>query len=207
MGEHDTFRLLFVCTGNVCRSPFAEILTRHLLVGRLGGRAAAAFDVRSAGVRAVVGAAMDPLSRAELAPWHLDTTVAAGFTARQLRPEMLAEADLVLGASTRHRSSALRLNPAALATAFSVREFARLAATVAPTELHGGPTARMRALVDAVRNRRGTLPPPDDDSVPDPMGRPAQAHHEAAELIRRAVQTVVDVVAPPLRTTRPTAGR
>ena len=23
------FRLLFVCTGNICRSPFAEIITRH----------------------------------------------------------------------------------------------------------------------------------------------------------------------------------
>jgi Low molecular weight phosphotyrosine protein phosphatase len=62
----DTFRLLFVCTGNICRSPFAEILTRHLLRGRLGGRAAAAFDVSSAGVAAVVGSAMHPDSRAEL---------------------------------------------------------------------------------------------------------------------------------------------
>jgi hypothetical protein len=45
------FRVLYVCTGNICRSPFAEILTRHLLTGRLGGQAAAAFDVSSAGRR------------------------------------------------------------------------------------------------------------------------------------------------------------
>ena len=43
MGRHrreeaeDEFRLLFICTGNICRSPFAEILTRHLLRGRRGG--------------------------------------------------------------------------------------------------------------------------------------------------------------------------
>ena len=45
------FRILIVCTGNICRSPAAEILTRHLLIGRLGGRAASSFRVSSAGVR------------------------------------------------------------------------------------------------------------------------------------------------------------
>src|SRR4051812_32932148 len=54
------FRLLFVCTGNICRSPFAEILTRHLLVGRLGGRVAGRFEISSAGVQAVVGSPMHP---------------------------------------------------------------------------------------------------------------------------------------------------
>jgi protein-tyrosine phosphatase len=28
--EETGFRLLYVCSGNICRSPFAEILTRHL---------------------------------------------------------------------------------------------------------------------------------------------------------------------------------
>jgi Low molecular weight phosphotyrosine protein phosphatase len=33
----DAFRLLFVCTGNICRSPFAgAMLTRHVLRGRVG---------------------------------------------------------------------------------------------------------------------------------------------------------------------------
>src|SRR6185437_3085008 len=85
----DAFPLLFVCTGNICRSPFAEILTRHLLRGRLGGRAAAAFDVSSAGVAAVVGSAMHPDSRAELAPWGLDGAPADGFVARQLQSSMI----------------------------------------------------------------------------------------------------------------------
>src|SRR5687768_1276786 len=97
------FGLLYVCTGNICRSPFAEILTRHLLVERLGAREAAAFEVSSAGVGAVVGAPMHELSRRELAPWYLDGVAAEAFVARQLRSAMIGEVDLVLGLNTRHR--------------------------------------------------------------------------------------------------------
>jgi protein-tyrosine phosphatase len=94
------FRVLYVCTGNICRSPFAEILTRHLLIGRLGGQAAAAFDVSSAGVQAVVGSGIHPSTREELAPWGLHREAADRFVARQIRPPMIADAHLVLGAST-----------------------------------------------------------------------------------------------------------
>jgi protein-tyrosine phosphatase len=73
VGQHrldqgDRFHILFVCTGNVCRSPFAEIYTRHLLIGRLGGRGARAYPVASAGVGALHGSGMHPDSRAQLLP-------------------------------------------------------------------------------------------------------------------------------------------
>ena len=138
------FRLLYVCTGNICRSPFAEIITRHVLIGRLGGREASAFQVSSAGVRAVVGSGMHPDSRAELAPWNLDTTAAEQFTARQLRSAMVAECDLVLGATPRHRSAVVERLPAALPITFSLREFARLAEAVDPAALPEAPTSGLR---------------------------------------------------------------
>ena len=55
---------------------------------RLG---AAAFEVSSAGVHAVVGSAMHPDSRAELAPWDLDGPLAADFVARQLKSSMIEQ--------------------------------------------------------------------------------------------------------------------
>jgi protein-tyrosine phosphatase len=199
LGVETEFRLLYVCTGNICRSPFAEILTRHLLVGRLGGRAAAAFHVSSAGVQGMVGSAIHPSTRHELSPWGLHRAAADRFVARRLRSEMIGHAHLVLGANTRHRSAVIEYEPGALATSFSIREFARLAAEVDPAELPADPVARAHELVDQVRNRRGVSPPslPDADRIPDPMGRPQQAHHEAATLIRDAVTTIVDVIAPP----------
>ena len=203
--EEAGFRLLFVCTGNICRSPFAEILTRHLLIGRLGGRGAAAFDVSSAGVQGVVGSAMHPWTRAELGPWGLDRADATEhFRARQLQASMAAEAHLVLGATVRHRSAVIEHEPSALATSFSLREFARLAAEVDQDVLPTEPVPRAHALVEQVRRRRGLSPPtrPDADRIPDPMGHSQQAHHEAALLIEDAVTMIVDTVAPPLRTLR-----
>lgn len=198
--EEAGFHLLFVCTGNICRSPFAEILTRHLLVGRLGGQGAAAFDVASAGVQAVVGSGMHPSTRAELRPWGLDRAGADGFVARQLQPEIVAQADLVLGANTRHRSAVIECEPSALSSSFSLREFARLAAEVDQRVLPAEPVARAHELVEQVRRRRGLSPPslPEADRIPDPMGGPQQAHHDAAVLIQDAVTTIVDVVVPPL---------
>jgi protein-tyrosine phosphatase len=193
----DVFRLLFVCTGNICRSPFAEILTRHLLRGHLGGLAAQRFEVSSAGVRAVVGSAMHPESRAELAPWNLHGAHAERSIARQLRSAMIERSHLVLGATSRHRSAVVERCPAALPITFSVREFARLAAAVDPVELPAHPVARAHALVEAARQRRGLVPPDaDGNEIPDPMGQPRAAHHEAAMLTCAAVTAIVGVVAP-----------
>ncbi len=206
MGRHrraeaeDEFRLLFVCTGNICRSPFAEILTRHLLGSRLGGRAAHAFEISSAGVQAVVGSAMHPDSRAELAPWNLHGAPAAGFTARQLSSAMIERSHLVLGVTPRHRSAVVAQCPAALPTTFGLREFARLAAAVDPGQLPAHPVARAHALVDLARLQRGLVPPdPDGDDIPDPMGRPPAAHHRAAQLTHAAATAVVDVIGSAVR--------
>jgi protein-tyrosine phosphatase len=198
------FSILFVCTGNICRSPFAEILTRHLLVGRLGGRAAAAFAISSAGVQAVVGAPMFDATRRELAPWRLDGMAAEHFRARQLRSSMVREVDLVLGLNVRHRSAVVEREPAALASTFALREFARLAAGARRAELPDEPVARAHALVELARSRRGLAPPtlPQADTVTDPMGGPQAAHHAAALLIREAVGIIVDAIAP-----RPVAAR
>jgi protein-tyrosine phosphatase len=119
--EGETFRLLFVCTGNICRSPVAEIMARHILIGKLGGREAARFQISSAGVGAVVGEMMHPDTRDELRPWGLDGLVAGEFRARQLRSPMIRRADLVLGANVRHRGAIVEREPAGLRTTFALR--------------------------------------------------------------------------------------
>jgi len=202
--EPRTFRLLYVCTGNICRSPFAEILTREILLDRLGGPAAAAFHISSAGVHAVAGASIHPDTREELRPWGLDRSMSGRFVAQQLRPVMVEQSDLVLGMDRRHRAAVVEYAPAALATAFSLREFARLAASVDPAGLPAYPVARARALVEHALGRRGMVPPasPDEDQVPDPMGGPPRGHRVAAVLIQEAVESIVDIIAPAVRRTR-----
>ncbi|WP_242480143.1 hypothetical protein, partial [Klebsiella pneumoniae] len=83
-------------------------------------------------------------------------------------------ADLVLGAAPEHRSAAVRLAPTALTTAFGLREFAGLAATVDRTTLPVDPVARAHEVVRHALRSRGMFPPlsPHDDHVLDPFGGP-----------------------------------
>jgi protein-tyrosine phosphatase len=196
--HRSTFRILYVCTGNLCRSPFAEILTRHLLSKRLEDQGTA-FDVASAGVQAVVGAGMHPYSRDELAPWNLHMEVADRFVARQLDPEMLVTAGLVLGMTASHRAAVIDEVPRTLATAFSVREFARLSAQVPQSGLPTHPAERAREVVRQARLFRSASAPRDvrADDVPDPIGQPREVHHDVAVMVQAAVTTIVAVVAPP----------
>ncbi|SDH05225.1 hypothetical protein [Pseudonocardia oroxyli] len=197
--DTETFRLLFVCTGNICRSPVAEIMTKHILKGGLGGHEAARFVVASAGVGAVVGEMMHPDTRDELSPWGLDGLVAGEFRARQLRAPMVRRADLVLGANVRHRSAIVEREPAGLRTTFALREFAALADAVDETLLPAeDPVKRATELVEQARMLRGLVRmDPEDLRLPDPMGRPPAAHRHAVELITDAVYRIVQRIVPP----------
>lgn len=194
-GFEGTFRVLFVCTGNVCRSPFAQLLTAHLLSERLGVEAHR-FELASAGVRAMAGYPMNPESRREL-PWGLDGADAGRFAARQLAPEMIDEAHLVLTATPEQRVAVLELAPTALDRTFTLREFARLAAAVDGRDLPVEAVDRAHALVGRARALRGAVRPEDpaDDAVVDPIGRRAKVHREAAEQITDATRAIVELIA------------
>ncbi len=116
------FRVLFVCVGNVCRSPFAERLLRLRLAedGAVGG----GFEVTSAGTRSVEGAPMSPEMRV-----RLEALGGSGeeFVARQLQPPLIEQAGLVLTATRDIRSRVLQEVPGALRRTFTVRELADLA--------------------------------------------------------------------------------
>jgi protein-tyrosine phosphatase len=75
---------------------------------------------------------------------------------------------------------------------------------VDPAVLPAEPVSRAHELVEQVRRRRGAPPPslPDADRIPDSIGRPQETHHEAAVLIREAVERIIDMIAPPVSTRR-----
>jgi protein-tyrosine phosphatase len=191
-----TFRILFVCTGNVCRSSFAEILLRHLLRAGLGRGQAERFTVSSAGTNAIAGAGMDPLSRAELAPWRLDTAAAA-FVARRVDAATIRNANIVLTADRSHRSSVVKLEPSALRTTFCIREWERLLRGTDLGTLPSDPVACAQAMVAGAHLRRGTLSYASsaDDAIPDPIGLPPAAHRVAAQMITSAAQCTAELLA------------
>ena len=181
------FRVLHVCTGNICRSPMAERLMRRMLDdGRPG--AADRFVVESAGTWGHAGSPMEAHALSTLAAYGVD---GADFRARELVAEHVAGADLVLGATREHRAAAVVLYPRAAARTFTLREFARLTAAVDPDALPGDDAVeRARALVRAAASRRGLVPParPADDDLADPYHAPASAFAACAELLATSLR-------------------
>ena len=90
-----TYNLLFVCTGNTCRSPMAEAIAR----AEIERRGWQHVDVRSAGTGAIPGTGASS-EAVDVAREHgVDLTLHAS---RPLTPELLAWADLVLAMGPSH---------------------------------------------------------------------------------------------------------
>jgi len=117
---HD-MHVLFVCTGNICRSPTAERVTRAFAVKHGLSRLTAS----SAGTRAVVGYGMEPTAAEVLRTLGGDPK---GFRARQLSPANVDDADLILTMTTRHRDKVLAASPRAMRRTFTLLEAGRLLA-------------------------------------------------------------------------------
>jgi protein-tyrosine phosphatase len=186
-----TFRVLHVCTGNICRSPMAE----HLMRAGLAARGAEGFEVLSAGTHGLVGEGVFTHAAAELVARGIDC---APFRARRLDADLVAGADLVLGATREHRAAAVLLHPRASAWSFTLRELDRLLSAVDPAGLPADPEARARELVGLAAHQRGVVRPdrPEDDDVTDPYGGPAEGYPPAARLIEASLRRWLDLVVP-----------
>jgi protein-tyrosine-phosphatase len=97
-----TFNLLFVCTGNTCRSPMAAALARHALEER----GWAHVNVASAGTSALAGspaseAVPEVLRERGIDPGHHE--------AQELTAELVDWADSILVMSTSHHQAVLAL--------------------------------------------------------------------------------------------------
>jgi protein-tyrosine-phosphatase len=99
----DRLQVLFVCTANISRSPYLELLARS----RAG---AGGVRFASAGVYARDDTLIDPAMAVELTArgiWSEE------FRSRRLTPAMVDEADLVLTAEASHRAAILDEHPIA----------------------------------------------------------------------------------------------
>lgn len=189
-GPEDRFRVLYVCTGSVCRSPIAERLTRMELDRRLGADAEQ-IVVRSAGTWGHVGAPMETHAATVLAEYGADPEA---FSGRELLDEYVIEADLVLTATRDHRAQVISMGHAAGLRTFTLKEFTRLVRAIDTATLpESGVIERARALVRAAAALRGWLlaPSPDADEVYDPYGAPVTVFRHIGGEIHDALEPVV----------------
>ncbi|MGD7733232.1 hypothetical protein ACQCX5_09740 [Propionibacteriaceae bacterium G57] len=174
-GPHDLkpYRVLFVCTGNICRSAYAQVVA-----------AAAPIDgveFTSAGTHAVVGARIDP-PMARLVPRGVDPS---GHVARQLTRDIATSADLIIAMSDRHRRYIMDEWPALAPRTFLIGQVAR--------ELDGLTMsgAGLADMAPHLWQHRSSQP---GDAVPDPYGRGPEAARAASQQIDSHLNAILGAI-------------
>ncbi|MDK3257125.1 hypothetical protein [Blastococcus capsensis] len=186
--QQATARLLFVCTGNVCRSAAAE-----RLLSAWTADSNERVEVRSAGTQARPGRPMHPRTERALARHGVE---AGGFTSRRLSDADVDWADLVLTMTGEHRDEVAGISPRGLQKVFTVMEAAALGQTLGPdwSRNHASPAgaALAQTLRDArarFARARGT-----EFDVADPIEGSSRVHAEAVDQIAAALEIVVPLL-------------
>jgi RpiB/LacA/LacB family sugar-phosphate isomerase len=106
--------ILFLCTGNICRSPMAEGLFRNAVKGR------GDFRIVSAGLGAIDG--QPPTNHSVVAMKEIGIDI-AGQRSRALTAELVRSADYIFGMTHSHVDTVALLYPSAAEKTFLLREF------------------------------------------------------------------------------------
>lgn len=186
-------RVLVVCTGNVCRSPYMERRLRQALEGH-------DVSVGSAGTGALVGASMETGSAALLADSGARVD---GYEARQLTRELVVSADLILTAAREHRAQVVQYYPKALAYTFTWGDFVDLIDGLDAADLgEAVPGESWVSHVAALAaSRRGVvLPRPiEETDIPDPYRQDTKAFATMADSVEAGLPSIVAALTPPRR--------
>lgn len=180
--------VLFVCTGNLCRSPMAEALLRR----RLDERGTDAVAVTSAGTRAFAGAATG-LAAAVAAEMGGNL---GGHHATRAERGLLESADLTVAMTAGHVTDLVHEAPDLAHRVFKLSELARLAGEHEPRGRGESLTAYV-ARIGAGRSERPWIQSRTDADVVDPIGEGSTFYRRVAEQIDGLLDEIVPRVWPP----------
>ena len=186
--------ILFVCTGNIARSPFMEYTLRN----RLATSSASEFRITSAGTFAVTNGRLHPAVNTELKRRGIH---ADAFTATQLTARHALDAGLILTASREHRRQVARIAPERRNVTFTLRQFIRLVQLDPVGEVR---LATSRGLLPALaqlasRNRGLSGGTEDADDIADPAGGSRRSFAAAFDTIDPAIEVLAGLISGGLR--------
>lgn len=116
--EGIAMNILFVCSGNTCRSAMAEGIAKQII--QSDPKRYRQIRVASAGTYTADGESASLLAKEVASKHGVDLE---HFASRQVTPALLAEADLVLAMTTSHKKLLNTLAPQAMDKIFLLKEY------------------------------------------------------------------------------------
>ena len=176
-------KVLFICTGNICRSPMGELLLTQFMPD---------LESDSAGTRGLVSHEIAPNSKRLLDQHGIDSS---SFRAKRVTPQIAQGSDLILCFEHEQRKEIAVIAPTAARKTFLIDDFANMCVYCKEQGYMGGNTRqeKLESVIDNASMIRPMIP--DTNNVEDPIGKDFAVYQAAYNEICKALQTIASATA------------
>jgi protein-tyrosine phosphatase len=179
-------KIMFVCTGNICRSPMGELLMAKYLEET-------SLEITSAGTHGLIDHPIDPSSGKLMESVGIDPS---RFRSKRLTKTMAESADLILCFEKRQRTYVARLAPLTARRTFLLTEFNALSSHAHANKTIVGSTIQDR-LDSVITSTALSHPMPQEiREIDDPHGKDFATFYRTAEQTNDAIYSILDSLKP-----------